>query len=60
MHLKIRQKVDLFETVFSSAFQGLKEEIAKNGIDEGFDNLTISKITKLSIEKIEELRNEQR
>ena len=32
-------------------------EIAKNGILEGFDNLTISKITKLSIEFIEELRN---
>jgi predicted transposase/invertase (TIGR01784 family) len=33
-------------------------ENAKNGIKEGFDNLTIHKITKLSIEKIEELRNE--
>ena len=33
-------------------------EIAKNGIKEGFDNLTIHKITKLSIEKIEELRRE--
>lgn len=33
-------------------------EFAKNGIKEGFDNLTIHKITKLSIEKIEELRNE--
>ena len=28
-------------------------EIVKNGINEGFDNLTISKMTKLSIEKIE-------
>ena len=33
-------------------------EIVKNGINEGFDNLTISKMTKLSIEKIEELRAE--
>ena len=33
-------------------------EIAQNGIIEGFDNLTISKITKLPIERIEELRNE--
>ena len=31
-------------------------EIAENGIIEGFDNLTIGKMTKLSIEKIEELR----
>jgi len=33
-------------------------ENAKNGIKEGFDNLTIHKITKLSIEKIEQLRRE--
>ncbi|GEM54656.1 hypothetical protein FB1_08770 [Flavobacterium branchiophilum NBRC 15030 = ATCC 35035] len=33
-------------------------EIAKNGIKEGFDNFTIHKITKLSIEKIQELRLE--
>jgi len=33
-------------------------ENAKNGIIEGFDNLTIHKITKLPIEKIEELRSE--
>ena len=35
-----------------------KIELAKNGINEGFDNLTIHKITKLSIEQIQELRNE--
>jgi predicted transposase/invertase (TIGR01784 family) len=35
-------------------------EIAINGIIEGFDNNTIHKITKLSVEKIEELRNEIR
>lgn len=35
-----------------------KIELAKNGIKEGFDNLTIHKITKLPIEKIEELRRE--
>ena len=35
-------------------------DIAKNGINEGFDNSTISKITKLSIEKIEELRAEMK
>lgn len=33
-------------------------ENAKNGIKEGFDNLTIHKITKLSIGKIDELRNQ--
>ena len=32
-------------------------ETAKNGIIEGFDNSTINKMTKLSIERIEELRN---
>ena len=32
-------------------------EIALNCIIEGFDNLTISKITKLTVEKIQELRN---
>ncbi|WP_146870470.1 PD-(D/E)XK nuclease family transposase, partial [Flavobacterium branchiophilum] len=36
----------------------IKEDIAKNGIKEGFDNLTIHKITKLPIEKIEALRSE--
>ncbi len=35
-----------------------KIEIAKNGIIEGFDNSTISKMTKLSIEFIGELRAE--
>ena len=33
-------------------------ENAVNGINEGFDNLTISKITKLSIEQIEKLRTD--
>ena len=33
-------------------------EIAINGIMEGFDNKTINKLTKLSIERIEELRKE--
>ena len=35
----------------------LKEEIALNCINEGLDNLTISKITKLTVESIEKLRN---
>jgi hypothetical protein len=35
-----------------------KIEIAKNGILEGFDDLIIHKMTKLSIEKIQELRIE--
>ena len=35
-------------------------EIAKNGINEGFDNSIISKMTKLSVEKIEELRDEMK
>ena len=35
-------------------------EIAKNGINEGFDNSTISKMTKMSIERIEELRAEMK
>jgi len=32
-------------------------ELAINGINEGFDNLSIHKITKISIEKIQELRD---
>ena len=35
-------------------------EIALNCISEAFDNLTISKITKLTVEKIQELRNDSR
>ena len=38
----------------------LKDEIALNCIIEGFDNLTISKITKLTVERISELRNQSR
>ena len=54
LHLKASE---IFSLQTEAEFK-LKEEIAINGINEGFDNLTISKITKLSIEKIEELRNE--
>jgi predicted transposase/invertase (TIGR01784 family) len=36
----------------------LKEDIAKNGISEGLTNELISKLTKLSIDRIIELRNE--
>ena len=53
LHLKASE---IFSLQTEAEFK-LKEEIAINGINEGFDNLTISKITKLSIEKIEELRN---
>ena len=40
--------------------EGEKIEIAKNGIIEKFDNLTISKMTRLSVEFIEKLRNEMK
>ena len=51
---------EMFTMQTEAAFK-IKEhtlEIAKNGISEGFDNVTISKMTKLTIEKIEELRAE--
>jgi hypothetical protein len=37
-----------------------KMEVAKNAIVEGFDNLIIAKLTGLSIEQIEELRNKDK
>lgn len=48
---------ELFSLQNEAEFK-IKEDIAKNGIKEGFDNVTIHKITKLSIENIQTLRNE--
>ena len=50
---------EIFSLQSEAAFK-LKEEIAKNGIIEDFDNLTISKMTKLPTEYIEKLRAEMR
>lgn len=56
LHLKASE---IFSLQTEAEFK-LKEEIAKNGIDEGFDDLTISKITKLPLTKITELRNQHK
>ena len=56
LHLKASE---LFSLQTEAAFKVREEnsiEIAKNGIMEGFDNSIIHKMTKLSIEKIEEIR----
>ena len=54
LHLKASE---IF-TLQSEAEFKLKEEIALNCIIEGLDDLTISKITKLTIKKVAELRNQ--
>ena len=54
LHLKASE---LFSLQTEAEFK-LREEIAVNGIKEGFDNETIHKMTKLSIEKIEQLRTD--
>ena len=52
LHLKASE---LFSLQTEAEFK-LREEIAVNGIKEGFDNETIRTMTKLSTEKIEQLR----
>ena len=56
LHLKASE---IF-TLQTEAELKLKDEIALNCIIEGFDDLTISKITKLTVERITELRNQMR
>jgi len=58
LHLKASEVFSLQSEAEFKAKDERSIEIAKNCIKEGFDNLTIHKITKLSIEKIQELRNE--
>lgn len=58
LHLKASE---LFSLQTEAEFKAKDErsiENAINGINEGFDDITIHKITKLSIEKIIELRNQ--
>ncbi len=58
LHLKASE---LFSLQTEAEFKAKDErsiENAINGINEGFDNITIHKITKLPIEKIIELRNQ--
>lgn len=58
LHLKASE---IFSLQTEAEFKAKDErsiEIAKNGILEGFDNITIHKMTKLEIEKIVELRKE--
>jgi hypothetical protein len=62
---------EMRETKNSNAAESAKEiyereakhqrniEIAKNAIKKGFDNLTVSELTSLNVEQIEQLRNEK-
>jgi len=56
LHLKASE----FFSLQTEAEFSIKEEIAKNGILEGFENEVIQKMTKLTIEYIEKLREELR
>ena len=56
LHLKASE---IFTLQTEAEFK-LKDEIALNCIIEGFDDLTTSKITKLTVERITELRNQMR
>jgi predicted transposase/invertase (TIGR01784 family) len=58
LHLKASEMFSLQTEAEFKVEERKTIELAKNGIKEDFDNLTIHKITKLSIEKIEELRTE--
>lgn len=58
LHLKASEMFSLQTEAEFKVRDLEKIEIAKNGILEGFDNDTIHKITKLQVEKIEELRDE--
>ncbi len=58
LHLKASEVFSLQTEAEFKVEERKTIELAKNGIKEGFENSIIHKITKLSIEKIEELRNE--
>ncbi len=58
LHLKASEIFSLQTEAEFSVRENEKIEIAKNGIIEGFDDLVIHRMTKLSIKKIEELRVE--
>ena len=58
LHLKASEVFSLQTEAEFKVRENEKIELVRNAIKEGFDNLTIHKITKLTIEKIQELRNE--
>jgi predicted transposase/invertase (TIGR01784 family) len=58
LHLKASEMISLREEAEYKVKVNRDIENATNGINEGFDNLTISKITKLSLEQIEKLRTD--
>ena len=60
LHLKASEIFTLQTEAEFKAKDQRSIEIALNSIIEGLDNLTISKITKLTVEKIEELRKSER
>ncbi len=60
LHLKASEIYSLQTEAEFKVRDEEKAEIAKNGISEGLSNELIAKITGLSIEKIEELKNKQK
>jgi predicted transposase/invertase (TIGR01784 family) len=60
LHLKASEIMSLQEEAEYQVKINRDKEIAKNGIVEGFDDLTIHKMTKLSMKQIQEIRNQQK
>ena len=58
LHLKASEAFSIKEEADYNARQEEKVETAKIAIEEGFDNETIVKLTKLSIEQIQKIRKE--
>ena len=58
LHLKASEIFSLETEAMFKVREDRNIEIAKKSIEKGFDNETIAEITELSIEKIEEIRNE--
>ncbi len=60
MYDRFQENRRIENSVTYTAKQEEKRNIAKIGILEGFDNTIISKLTSLTLEQIEQLRNEQK
>jgi predicted transposase/invertase (TIGR01784 family) len=57
--IQYRDMRSVLISAVNSAVQDREMEIAKNAILEGFDNQTISRLTGLTVEQIDRLRNER-
>jgi predicted transposase/invertase (TIGR01784 family) len=60
LHLKASEALSLRAEAEEKIRNQRSVEIAKNAILEGFDNAMIAKLTGLTIEQIEQLRNEMK